>query len=63
MTGIQITSQLNAYDGDNIWQDVILGLDDYDESATDAIDTGQHDRFALDDGTVIRYDAQQSEWA
>lgn len=50
----QIIDQLNAYDGDNIWQDVILGLDEYDEAATDAL-TSSRDRFALADGTIITY--------
>lgn len=51
----EIVDQLNAYQGDNIWQDLILALAEYDETATDAMEHGQGDRFALADGTVIAY--------
>jgi hypothetical protein len=59
----RLLNELNAYQGDDIWQDIILGLHDYDEAATDEIDGGQSDRFALSDGSVIRYDYQRGEWA
>lgn len=60
---IVITSTLNAYDGDNVWQDVILGLSDYDDEATDAIDEGgSSDRLALSDGTIIVYAHERGEW-
>lgn len=39
------TDALNGYEGDNIWQDVIMGLADYDGAATDEIDEGANDRF------------------
>lgn len=48
--------------GCDIWQDLIMDLDEYDEGATDAIDTGQNDRFALTDGTVLRFDSQGDRW-
>ena len=54
-----ILAKLNAYDGDNIWQDVIYSLD-VDEDATDDLDEGRSDVFALTNGTVIRHDG--SEW-
>ncbi|MGI5213411.1 hypothetical protein [Plantactinospora sp. CA-290183] len=48
-----VLDQLNAYTGDNIWQDVIAHLD-YDEAATEAIDPSDaSDRFVLD-GRIIR---------
>lgn len=54
------TSVLNTYAGDNIWQDIILRLDDYDAAATDAIDIGRSDRF-LAGGVEYRHDG--NEWA
>lgn len=55
-------AQLNAYEGDNVWQDIILGLDGYDEAGTDEIDTGASDRFATIWGEIIRWDAQARRW-
>ena len=69
-----MTDMLNAYDeatqalspdernGRDIWQDVIMVSDAYDELATDEVDRGQSDRFASADGTVYSYDAQRGEW-
>jgi hypothetical protein len=57
----EILDQLNAYDqgtGDNIWQDVILGLDEYDEAATNALNQSSSDRFVLTDGTMIAWTGQ-----
>ena len=55
-------AQLNAYDGDNIWQDLILAADWYDDDATDAIDTGTNDRLVTTTGDEIEYDHQAREW-
>lgn len=69
MTTDQILDQLNAYDAEhtdptesNIWQDIILALDEYDETGTDLIDQGRNDAFALAGGTIIRYNQQAGEW-
>lgn len=70
MSTQEIIDRLNAYDAEHppatsgdIWQDVILGLDEYDEAATDKLDGQQaNDRFATTDGSVIRYDAQTKSW-
>lgn len=59
---IVITSTLNAYDGDNIWQDLILAADWYDDAATDAIDVGTNDRLVTATGDEIEYDHQACEW-
>jgi len=72
----EILDQLNAYEttrpdhgereagkAPDVWQDVILKLDEYNEPGTDAIDTGQSDRFALADGTVIAWDQQRKCWS
>ena len=48
--------------GCDIWQGLILGLDEYDETRTGEIDTGRNDRFALADGTVIVYMAERDTW-
>jgi hypothetical protein len=58
----RILIALNAYQGNNIWQDIILGLDGYDEALTDDLDCGRSDRFALADGTVIRLAVDRGEW-
>lgn len=65
----EILDQLNAYrathrdaHGENIWQDVILKLDGYDETRTDALGGSDSTRFALADGTVIGFDAQAGSW-
>lgn len=55
-----ILTTLNAYDGDNIWQDVIYDLD-VDQDTTDALDpSGRSDVIALTDGRVFRHDG--IEW-
>ena len=55
-TPAEIVAQLNTYTDDNIWQDVILTLADYDEDATVAADeSGRSDRFVLADGTMIEW--------
>ena len=38
LTAQQIANQLNAYEGDNIVQDVVYGIDSYDPEATEAAD-------------------------
>jgi hypothetical protein len=58
---MKITEKLNSYAGDNVWQDVILALDGYDERATDEIDKGDSTRFVVDGRTCI-YDQQRNLW-
>ena len=59
----QIIDQLNAYTGPDVWNGVILDLDEYDEAATAEIDpSSSGDRFALTDGAVIRWDPQTKSW-
>lgn len=55
-----ILDRLNAYQGENIWPDLILSLDGYDEAATAAIDSAS-DRFVAA-GQIYRYDGQNSRW-
>jgi len=66
----EILDQLNDYEArdwdaatepHNIWQDVILNLDEYDEAATDQIDRGTNDRFIAGD-TMFTYSMQDSHW-
>lgn len=73
-TPADIVDRLNVWEGAHpfairqergldVWQDIILGLDEFDEVATGTIDgSGGSDRFALTDGTVIRYDRQARRW-
>lgn len=61
-TAQEIADRLNAYEGDNIWQDVICGLD-IDQDAIEAADpNGASNVVILRDCTVIRWDAQCDEW-
>lgn len=62
MTTTNILDQLNSYDGDNIWQDIIYPLDSYSDELTEQIDNGQNDRFVAD-GTSFVFDAQTDRWA
>jgi len=53
--------KLNAYEGDNIWQDVIYGLD-FDRDATEAADPNYHnDVVVLDSGETVRL-SLTGEW-
>lgn len=62
-TKTQILEKLNTYTGDNIWEDVIRGLPEYDDAATDAADPNyDSDIVVLTDGTEINYDEQRGIW-
>jgi len=52
----QILDQLNGYQGEDVWGDVILRLEEYDEKATEALGAA-NDQLALVDGTVLAYSA------
>lgn len=55
-TAQQIADKLNEYDGDNIWQDVILHLDEFDADATEAADpNGASNVVALTNGDQLHY--------
>lgn len=54
---------LDQYDGDDAWQDIVINLPGYDAEMTDRIDPGMRsDRFALEDGTVIRFEPSLGRW-
>lgn len=54
---------LNAYTGDNVWQDIIHPSGLLDQAATDAIDGGDSsDEFVTTNGRHIRYDQPTSQW-
>jgi hypothetical protein len=65
-----LLATLNDYQGDNIWQDVILPSGVYDETATDNVfgaSAQASDRFAASaaDGWLMllfRWDAQRGQW-
>ena len=50
--------QAMAYDPDNIWRDIIWNLPGYDADRTDGFT--DCDRFALADGTIIRWESGRS---
>lgn len=57
-----VIDTLNAYEGDNIWQDVVLNIPGYDEDATEAIDpSGASDRFVAG-GVTYRHEASRGAW-
>lgn len=74
MTTSEILDRLNTYEAThdksaisgssvhNVWDDIILNLDDYDEDRTEQVEHGSGDAFALTDGTVIEYDEQAGQW-
>ncbi|MGW0039811.1 hypothetical protein [Gordonia sp. NPDC003376] len=60
MNANDIATKLNSYAGDNIWQDVIYGLDT-DDAAIEAADPGAASNVViLTDGSEIRHDG--NEW-
>lgn len=72
MNADQIVEHLNAIEANSdngpghnsaeIWE-YIQSLDEWDVPATQALDPANaSDRFALADGTVIRYDGQRKRW-
>jgi hypothetical protein len=59
----ELTDQLNDYTGDNIWQDIIYPLPDYDPELTLELDPNyRNDVVALTDGTVIKWDGSRDSW-
>jgi hypothetical protein len=48
-----LADDLNAYDGDNIWEDVIYPSAVYSEVATDAHEHGEGNVVVTVDGIVI----------
>ncbi|GAA2183348.1 hypothetical protein GCM10009785_26600 [Brooklawnia cerclae] len=63
-TGITaLLADLNAYGGDNIWQDLILTATGYDDEATAALDPGFRSDVAVIGGHVLRWIEQDHEWA
>lgn len=58
----EILDQLNGYTGDNIWEDVIQGLD-LDGPAIAAADPSYaSDVVVLKDGTRIEYEESAKSW-
>ena len=55
---------LNAYTGDNIWDDVILRLDGYDHDATEEADPDYgSDVVVFEDGSVIAWCEMTKLWS
>ncbi len=60
LTAQQIADQLNAYEGDNIFQDLVYGIDSYDPEATEAADPSGKMNVYVFAGTEVRWGG--SEW-
>lgn len=61
-TAADVVSWLRAYDGDNVWEDVIRELDGYDSDFTGLVNAyGYRDRFATADGDLFEY-ADELGW-
>ncbi|MFO7173943.1 MAG: hypothetical protein DIU70_013435 [Bacillota bacterium] len=61
----ELAIALNAYEGDNPWEDVIRAGGDWrlDEAATEAADPqGSSDLAILTDGSAVVYDETRREW-
>lgn len=50
-----LTDRLDAYTGDNAWEDVIISHDATDTDRTDGSDLSAHSAYLID-GTVIDFD-------
>ena len=46
----------------NVWEDVIYHLDDYDDELTEYIDEHESDRFADINGIIYYYSLPDDEW-
>ncbi len=57
-----LLDELNAYEGDNIWQDVILTQPGYDEDSTVDLDPNGRSDVAVVGGHVLRWIEQDHEW-
>ncbi|MFG1918072.1 hypothetical protein [Micromonospora sp. NPDC048898] len=55
-------NQLNSYQGDNIWDDLIRKIDGYDDEATAELDPSDRSDVCVIDGAVLRFDQQTGEW-
>lgn len=57
----EILAALNAYEGSNIWEDLIRSIPGYDDLATEIIDPACYNNiFVLEDNsTFVR---EQGEW-
>ena len=53
---------LNAYRGDNIWEDVIYRHPDYDEARTAEVEHGEGNYVVTRAGVVFRFEPRDHEW-
>lgn len=57
-----LVDELNAYDGDNFWQDVVENYD-LDRAAIEAADpSGMSTVVILEDGSEARYREDRQTW-
>lgn len=58
-----ILGRLNAYDGENIWEDVVRQLDEYDDRLTGLLDPGyQSSLIVLTDGNLVGWNPMVGRW-
>ncbi|GAA2179928.1 hypothetical protein GCM10009785_08710 [Brooklawnia cerclae] len=57
-----LLDELNAYTGDDVWGDVILGRDGYDDDTTTLLDPSGRSDVAVVDGHVLRWIEEDHEW-
>lgn len=58
-----IVESLNDYDGDNIWEDIIYGVEGYDAEATAKLDPRHRSDVIAIGNVVVRYDASDRRWS
>ena len=55
-----ILTKLNTYTGDDLFNDAVYGLDEYDPDATEAADPNYRNNvFVLTDGRTFQHNAGQ----
>lgn len=57
-----ILDSLNSYEGDNIYQDVIYAVEDFDATSLRFGVDGDGCDFLGEDGTHFNYSAQRGRW-
>lgn len=59
----EVVKKLNEYGGDNIWQDIIWHLPNYDDEMTHMCDPNYRGTIVVfNNGTYIEYDEPKQRW-
>jgi hypothetical protein len=62
-TAQTLADELNAYQGENFWQDVVENYDLDRDAIEQADPSGMSTVVILDDGSEVRYNESRKEWA